>query len=40
MKLTRLFIALIVAVSLFSGIVGCEGGCSDATSPEKKTETE
>ncbi|WP_265821768.1 hypothetical protein [Geovibrio ferrireducens] len=40
MKLTRLFMVLIVAVSLFSGIVGCEGGCSDATSPEKKTESE
>ncbi len=31
---------LVVAVSLFSGIVGCEGGCSDATSPEKKIENE
>ncbi|MCD8490948.1 MAG: hypothetical protein LRY51_03100 [Geovibrio sp.] len=41
MKLTRLFMVLIVAVSLFSGIVGCEGGCSDATfAPKRKPKSE
>jgi hypothetical protein len=39
-NLFRKFILVVLVVSAFSGIVGCEGGCSDTdpTAPEQ-TET-
>jgi len=35
MNLFRLFFVLIVIVGLFTGLVGCEGGCSDSTSGDE-----
>ncbi|WP_277656710.1 hypothetical protein [Seleniivibrio woodruffii] len=37
MNLIKKFILAVLLVSAFSGIVGCEGGCSDAnpTSPDQ-----
>jgi hypothetical protein len=39
--LFRKFILAVLVVSAFSGIVGCEGGCSDSpTSPEQTESAE
>lgn len=42
MSLIRKFILAVLVVSAFSGIVGCEGGCSDTnpTTPEQTNTTE
>ncbi|MGD9807733.1 MAG: hypothetical protein AB7E76_08175 [Deferribacterales bacterium] len=42
MSLFRKFILAVLVVSAFSGIVGCEGGCSDSnpTSPEQTESAE
>jgi len=41
-SLIRKFILAVLVVSAFSGIVGCEGGCSDTnpTTPEQTNTTE
>jgi len=41
-SLIRKFILAVLVVSAFSGIVGCEGGCSDTnpTAPEQTNTTE
>ncbi|ADD67872.1 hypothetical protein Dacet_1100 [Denitrovibrio acetiphilus DSM 12809] len=41
MSLARKFILAVLIVSAFSGIVGCDGGCSGAnpTSPEQSEST-
>jgi len=39
-SLFKKFILAVLLVSAFSGIVGCEGGCSDPTSPEQTEQSE
>jgi len=41
-SLVKKFIVAVLIVSAFSGIVGCEGGCSDTnpTSPEQSQTSE
>ncbi|MGE4319385.1 MAG: hypothetical protein AB7E96_10860 [Deferribacterales bacterium] len=41
MNLIKKFIFAVLLVSAFSGIVGCEGGCSDSnpTSPDQSQQS-
>jgi len=38
--LFKKFILVVLVVSAFSGIVGCDGGCSDGSNPTSPEHTE